>query len=227
MAIRQLSERNNFLYLFLALTALLFSSAVADDFPGGWGEDLFSLISVLMLIVGIKSLHPDMALRRIVYLIAGVLGGLHLLWRFYPNHWTGLLILLIFLLVFVGAFKLSMHKILFEGRVDANKIIGSLSLYILLGLIWTVLYLILLSFDPHAFNGIEISDWRTTFSRIAYYSFVTLTTLGYGDISPKTHIGEFFAYMEAVAGVFYMAIFVSSLINLSGSLFKSGREEER
>ena len=227
MAIRQLSERNNFLYLFMALTVLLFSSAVADDFPGGIGEDLFSVISILMLIVGAKSLHTEVDLRRIVYTFAILLGGVTLMWRVYPTSWTALLILLILLLVFLGAFKLSMRKILFEGKVDANKIIGSLSLYMLLGLIWTILYLILLTFDPQSFNGIEISDWRTTFSRVAYYSFVTLTTLGYGDISPKTHIGEFFAYMEAVAGVFYMAIFVSSLINLSGSLFEKnadGRE---
>jgi len=226
MAIRQLSERNNFLYLLLALVALLFSSAVADDFPGGVGEDLFSVISVLMLAVGAKSLHTDVALRRIIYSFAVLLGTLTLMWRFYPSRWTALLILLILLFIFLGAFKLSMHKILFEGRVDANKIIGSLSLYILLGLIWTILYLILITFDPHAFNGVEVTDWRTTFSRVAYYSFVTLTTLGYGDISPRTHIGEFFAYMEAVAGVFYMAIFVSSLINLRGSLFEKSGEKE-
>jgi len=225
MAIQQLNEKNNFLYLFWALVALLFSSAVADDFPGGAGEDLFSIISILMLVIGAKSLHTDVALRRIVYAFAALLGTLTLMWRFYPSRWTALLILLILLFIFVGAFKLSMHKILFEGKVDANKIIGSLSLYMLLGLIWTILYLILLTFDPQTFNGVDVTDWRTTFSRIAYYSFVTLTTLGYGDISPKTHIGEFLAYMEAVAGVFYMAIFVSSLINLSGSLFEKAEKE--
>jgi voltage-gated potassium channel Kch len=224
MAIRQLSEKNNFLYLLLALTALLFSSAVADDFPGGLGEDLFSLVSVLMLIVGVKSLHTGVALRRIVYASAVLLGGFTLMWRFYPSKWTALLILLILLFSFFGAFKLAVRKILFEGRVDANKIIGSLSLYLLLGLIWTIFYLILLNFDPQAFNGIEVTEWRAIFSRIAYYSFVTLTTLGYGDISPASHIAEFFAYMEAVAGVFYMAIFVSSLINLGGTSLKKKEE---
>ncbi|WP_457607062.1 potassium channel family protein [Nitratifractor sp.] len=224
MALHRLSERNNFLYLLGALTALLFSSAIADDLPEGIGEDLFSIISVVMLIVGIRSLRPDLAMKRIVYTMVGVLGLLTLIWRLYPSQWSALLILLVFLLIFVGAFKLSMHRILFEGRVDGNKIIGSLSLYLLLGLIWTVLYLILLLFDPGSFNGIEITEWRTAFSRVAYYSFVTLTTLGYGDISPRTHIGEFLAYMEAVVGVFYMAIFVSSLINLRGNARDDGLE---
>ncbi|WP_292657297.1 potassium channel family protein [Nitratifractor sp.] len=220
MTLRQIDTRNNFLYLLIALVAILFSSAVADDFPGSLGEDLFSLVSLLMLIVGIKSLRYEVSIQRIAYTLVVILGGLTLLWRFYPGRITALLILATFLLIFVSAFKLSVRQILFEGRVDANKIIGSLSLYLLIGLIWTILYLMLLTFDPSAFHGIEMNGWRTLFSRMAYYSFVTLTTLGYGDITPANHVAEFLAYMEAVTGVFYMAIFVSSLIN-------RGREDSR
>lgn len=226
MALRQIDTRNNFLYLLIALVAILFSSAVADDFPGGVGEDIFSLVSILMLIVGIKSLRHEVSMQRIAYTLVAILGGLTLLWRLYPSRITALLILATFLLIFVSAFKLSVRQILFEGRVDANKMIGSLSLYLLIGLIWTVLYLILLTFDPSAFNGIEASGWRTLFSRMAYYSFVTLTTLGYGEITPANHVAEFFAYMEAVTGVFYMAIFVSSLINLRGGSLADRKERE-
>jgi hypothetical protein len=210
-----LNEKNNFLYLLLSLMALLFSSAVSDDFPGGVGEDIFSIVSVVMIVVSIKSLHLGLTLKRIVYTLAMMMGGSTLLWSYYPNRWTLLSILLILLLSFLGAFKLAVNQILFEGRgVDANKIIGSLSLYLLLGLIWTVIYMIILLFDPTSFNGIEVDGWRTIFSRVAYYSFVTLTTLGYGDISPSSHIAEFAVYMEAITGVFYMAIFVSSLVSL-------------
>jgi len=227
MSLKHLSSKNNFLYLLLSLVALLFSSAITDDFSGGVGEDLFSAVSILMLIVGIKSLHVNVALKRIVYSLAVIMGLLTLLWRLYPSHWTALLILLIFLFAFVSAFKLSVRQILFEGRVDSNKIIGSLSLYLLIGLIWTVIYIILLLFDPSAFNGIEVTEWRSLFSRVAYYSFVTLTTLGYGDISPAHHIAEFFVYMEAIVGVFYMAIFVSSLVSLRDSSLVDSKEEKK
>ena len=77
-----------------------------------------------------------------------------------------------------------------------------------------MIYLLLLAMDPSAFSGIEAVNWQQGFSRVAYYSFVTLTTLGYGDILPTNHIAEFFVYMEAIIGVFYMAIIVSSLISL-------------
>jgi voltage-gated potassium channel Kch len=122
--------------------------------------------------------------------------------------------LLILLIFFIRVFIVAAKQVLFVGKIDANKIIGSLTLYILLGLIWAVIYLILLAMDPNAFSGIEAADWKQIFSRVAYYSFVTLTTLGYGDILPTNHVAEFFVYMEAITGVFYMAIIVSSLISL-------------
>lgn len=224
--LQQINSKNNFIYLLIALTILLFSSAVSDDFPGGVGEDIFSIVIVAMLILGVKSLHTHVNIKIITYTLALFIGALNLLWRLYPSKWSALLILLLMLISFIGAFKLSVKKILFEGRVDRNKIIGSLSLYLLIGLIWTILYLILLLFDPASFNGIEIVDWRTVFSKVAYYSFVTLTTLGYGDISPATHIAEFVVYMEAIAGVFYMAIFVSSLINLKDNEIVNKRSGE-
>ena len=66
---------------------------------------------------------------------------------------------------------------------------------------------------PDAFIGLEPIAWQENYPRVAYYSFVTLTTLGYGDILPKNSIAEFFVYSEAVVGVFYMAIIVASLVS--------------
>ncbi len=213
-----INKKNNFIYLFFSLTALLFSSAISDDFPGTIGEDIFSFVSIAMVILSLKSLHINIKLRKIVYFLTLLLGLLNIIWILYPSKATLFLILLLMFIFFVGAFRLSVRQILFEGEVDSNKIIGSLSLFLLIGLIWTSLYMIVLLFEPNALNGVETTQWRTLFSRVAYYSFVTLTTLGYGDISPANHLMEFLAYMEAITGLFYMAIFVSSLIGLKRGL---------
>jgi len=114
-------------------------------------------------------------------------------------------------------------RILFVGDIDGNKIIGSLTLYILIGLIWAVIYMLIISLDPTAFSGLEVTSWKEGFARISYYSFVTLTTLGYGDILPANHIAEFFISMEAILGVFYIAIIVSSLISLRISAVQQQR----
>ena len=92
-------------------------------------------------------------------------------------------------------------------------IIGSAVLYLLIGLLWTVIYLLLLMIYPDAFIGLEQIAWQENYPRVAYYSFVTLTTLGYGDISPNNSIAQFFVYSEAIAGVFFMALIVSSLVS--------------
>jgi hypothetical protein len=96
----------------------------------------------------------------------------------------------------------------------------------LLGLTWAIIYLILLSIDPEAFSGIDTGSWQELFASVSYYSFVTLTTLGYGDILPKNHLAEFFVYMETIIGVFYMAIIVSSLVSLRLKKFQDEQGKE-
>jgi len=112
---------------------------------------------------------------------------------------------------------LAARQVLFTGVIDANKIVGAICIYLLLGLIWTLLYLLIAQAIPQAFNGLEHLVWYDNFSDVAYYSFVTLTTLGYGDISPIIPIARFVVYMEAIVGVFYMAILVASLIGIKVS----------
>jgi len=130
-------------------------------------------------------------------------------YNFVPYLLLGTL-LIFFITSYIGAYK----QILFTGNIDRNKIIGSISLYLLLGNIWTIIYLVIILIDPTSFSGLEITNWQQGFARVGYYSFVTLTTLGYGDILPHNHIAEFFVYMEAITGIFYIAIVVSSLISL-------------
>ena len=86
-----------------------------------------------------------------------------------------------------------------------------------MGLIWALLYLFIAQTIPDAFNGLEQLIWYDNFADVAYFSFVTLTTLGYGDISPIIPIARFLVYMEAIVGVFYMAILVASLIGIRTS----------
>jgi len=213
---KRLTRENNFFYLCIALGVILFSSAMAREFPGTWGEDLFTLVIVAMLLLSIKSLDPDLTWRRLVYALMGLVLVLSVLNRFRASPLFDTLTLALLLIYFLAALRKAAVQVLFTGgRVDANRIVGSLSLYLLLGLIWTLLYLALLILDPAAFTGIEFRNWREAFPQVAYYSFVTLTTLGYGDILPISHLARFLAYMEAIAGVFYMAIVVASLVSIA------------
>jgi hypothetical protein len=211
---KHLNKQNNFIYLFFSLITLLFSAAVLGELPSSFGEDFFSFITLLMLLTSIKSIKTEVTWNRTVYVVIGFFILLTLLGKFFPQSFYVHFILITLLVFFIGSFAMAAKQVLLVGDIDGNKIIGSLTLYILLGLIWATIYLLILVMDPQAFSGIDAGSWQEIFSRVAYYSFVTLTTLGYGDILPTNHIAEFFVYMEAIVGVFYMAIIVSSLISL-------------
>jgi len=223
---KQITHKNNFIYLFFSLLIFLFSAAIMSEFPGTIGQDIFSVVTVLMLMLSIKSLNTEKTWIWAVYTLIVfyvISTGLGKMFDHQLNVYMTLLILLMF---FTGSFSVAVKQVLFVGDIDGNKIIGSLSLYILLGLIWAVIYLLLLAIDSAAFSGIETINWQQSFSRVAYYSFVTLTTLGYGDILPTNHLAEFFVYLEAIIGVFYMAIIVSSLISLRLSALEKERKEK-
>ena len=223
---KKITQKNNFAYLFLSLLIFLFSAAIMSEFPGTLGQDIFSVVTVLMLLLSIKSLNSEKTWMSAVYAMIVVFVLLTALGKVFDHQMNVYLLLLVLLMFFIGSFSVAAKQVLLVGDVDGNKIIGSLSLYMLLGLIWAVIYLLLLAMDPTAFSGVEAAGWKENFSRLAYYSFVTLTTLGYGDILPTNHIAEFFVYLEAIIGVFYMAIIVSSLISLRLSALEKERKEK-
>lgn len=224
---KPITDQNNFLYLFLSLIVFLFSAAVVAEYPGSIGEDIFSIVTMLMLIVSIKSLKSEKTWMWAVYALIALFILLTASAKFFEHQVTVYFTLAVLLIFFTGSFIMAAKQVLLVGDIDGNKIIGSLSLYLLLGLIWAVIYLLLLVMDPTAFSGIETGNWQQSFSRVAYYSFVTLTTLGYGDILPTNHVAEFFVYLEAIVGVFYMAIIVSSLISLRLAALEKEKMKEK
>lgn len=208
------SEKNNFLYLTVGIVLLLFVSALSDQFEGLLGHQLVQAFSVINIVVGIYGFRSEkmwfhsgvgIMVSVIVVVVVGVV--LELLQLYYLH-------LFLLLCFYLWAIWLAGRQVLFSGVVDANRIVGAICIYLLMGLIWTLMYLFIAQAVPGAFNGVEQMVWYDNFANVAYYSFVTLTTLGYGDISPVAPIARFLVYMEAVVGVFYMAILVASLIGV-------------
>ena len=115
---------------------------------------------------------------------------------------------------FVLTAWLAARQVLFTGPIDENKMIGAVCIYLLLGLVWAMLYLLVLAVQPTAFNGVAPTAWHADFPDIVYFSFVSLTTLGFGDVTPAEPIARFLVYLEAVVGQFYLAILVASLVGI-------------
>lgn len=100
-------------------------------------------------------------------------------------------------------------------RVDTEHLCAGLSVYLLAGVFWGVAYVSLEQLVPGSFT-LGGSPLMGEFSLAdgIYYSFVTLATLGYGDISPLGAIARGLAIFEAVFGQLYLAVLVASLVSL-------------
>jgi hypothetical protein len=102
------------------------------------------------------------------------------------------------------------------GPVTRQRIEGAIAVYLLLGLIWAQVYLLVLYFDPGALQGVSGLETHRT-SRLVYFSFVTLTSTGYGDVTPVTPPAQSLANLESIVGQLYPAILLARLVSLTVS----------
>jgi len=212
---KHITEKDNFSYLLFSLFFLLLSSAVVDQFFSRslLGQSLVIAFTVISMAIGVWSLRSSRyAFNTAVGLVATtvIISTLVIALDKAELSFIHLIIMLYF---FVITLKLAAQQVLFSNQITANNIIGSICIFLLLGLIWVMLYLLLAEFIPNAFSGLESSTWQENFPDFIYFSFVTLTTLGFGDLLPTSPLARFLVYIEAILGVFYMAIVVSSLVS--------------
>lgn len=209
---KPISEENNFIYLLVALVFFLLLGAIVEQLQLRFGQRLVQSSTVVVIAIGVWSFRATKrrywaGLGLLAAIVVVVIIGLIL-----ESAGLNYIHLLLVLAFFIWATWLAARQVLFTGTIDVHKIVGAVCIYLLLGLIWALMYLLIAEASPGAFNGLQQAPWYDNFSQLSYYSFVTLTTLGYGDINPVSPIAQFLAYMEAIVGIFYTTILVASLI---------------
>lgn len=216
-------RRNNYFFLLGGLCLLLLTAPVVSELRGPlWVIDLEISISGLLL-VGVWSLYRS---RRSLYLglvlvAVSVLSTLVSVVLGYESvRWLPLLSLLIFLGL---SCVVALRQVVAPGPVDLNRIVGAVCVFLMLGVIWAVLYYLLETIVPGSFSGLDSDSEPLWFWRLIYFSFITLTTLGYGDTTPANAFSEPLAYFEAIVGQFYIAVVVASLV---GS-YMAGQENRK
>ena len=107
--------------------------------------------------------------------------------------------------------------ILKKGPITADKLHGALSGYIMIAFLWTFIYALIESFTPGSFTleNVYSANDPHAFFRLLYFSFTTLTTVGYGDITPVTDQARSFVMIEQFSGVFFVGILIARLADLS------------
>ena len=206
------------------------------------------LVSILLLLVVEPFLSPEMS-RRWAFdmmvsavLVAAVWTAARRRWSFFAGlllavpaligawslHVTDSPMLVVLSVLFWLAFfaftvVLLLRRVIGATTVTNDTIAGALSIYLLLGVIWAMLFALIETTHPGAFQigGQPLADdsfgHRSLIARFLYLSFVTLTTLVYGDILPVTAVARRFAALEAVIGQLYLAVLISRLVALQVS----------
>lgn len=120
-----------------------------------------------------------------------------------------------------------------EQRVTLNIICASLCVYLLLGVLWSIVYSLLDVLEPQSFIFAFAEDDSGPRMRFGaeqsifplYYSLVTMTTLGYGDIVPASSSARMFAAVQALMGQLYLAVLVARLVGLHISQAAGGNHQ--
>ena len=119
------------------------------------------------------------------------------------------------LLVAMTGFAIAvvLGHVLNEKEVSFDILCGAVAIYLLLGVSWAIAFGVLESLAPgtifHTNTNAELTS-----TDLLYFSFTTLTTLGYGDVTPISPVARIWANLEAVMGTLYIAVLVARLVSL-------------
>jgi len=122
-----------------------------------------------------------------------------------------------------------------QQEIRSDTIMGGLCVYVLIGTFWMVLFISLELLRPGSFNFTVHGpnpDMDLQYALLMYYSFVTLLTIGYGDVVPMSGMAQSLTILEGLIGQFYLVFFMASLVGLyisrrrSGQPRRTGRRKE-
>ena len=179
--------------------------------PGSGRRLAGDIAYALLLISGVRALGEQRLARRVLLPVAFVALTLELgSWVVsVPAAWV-LGSSLLSLLLFLGVVLVHTLR---AGPVTFHRLLGAVAAYLLLGIIWAYAYELVALLRPPAFSGaVNLADGPRAFY---YFSFVTLTTVGYGDVLPVHPAARSLAMLEAVTGPLYLAILVARLVSLA------------
>ena len=206
-------RRFSMVQLLIALAILFFSVPFVEELKGG---DL--IVSALLSVVLLSAVLAVANRRR--NLAVGLLLAVPALVGRWINHLHPHLVPApVFLFAGIGlvafvVFNL-LQFVLRASLVDVEVLCASISAYLMLGLIWTMAYWLVYYLTPEAFafNATGTKQTMEGFNAF-YFSCITLSTVGYGDITPVSKVARMLAATEAMTGLLYVAVLIARLVGL-------------
>lgn len=224
--LRERAQRHRFAYLMKSLLLIALLSPYLQRTP--LGIAIITLMIAFVLLSGVDAVSDKK--RDIV--IAGVLGFIWIVGIFvnFIVHETNVVSLQENLppgILFFGFVTVRiLAHILRTGVITSETLYAAICVYILLGITWATAFFLVEKFNPGSFYTSHGQNSITGYD-IIFFSFITLTTTGYGDITAVTKEARSLALLEAIAGQLYLAILVARLVSLYSVQFTKDKDESR
>jgi hypothetical protein len=197
-----------------ALVLLLFATPFVEDMKHGHVvETALATLVLCMGVLAVGSRRRTLLLAILLALPAVTGNWVH---HFYPTMWplvavfAGRLVFLAFVVAHLLGF------ILRAPRVNSEVLCAGISIYLLLGVIWAIAYTLVANLKPDAF-AFSVppgsSHVMAGFNAV-YFSYVTLTTVGYGDIAPVSNVARMLTITESMSGTLFVGVLIARLVSL-------------
>jgi len=210
----RLKQTGRATWLLAALVLLLLLYPLADD-SLVW-KAILGLLNSAILVTGVAAASGSR--RTLGVAVAFALPALGLQWAIVVRHDPIFTILECATMTVFYTFAIAhiLAYVLRPGPVTGNKLHGAIAAYIMIGLLWAFLYTFIDFLIPGSFDYMGHSDLplRAHGINFVFFSFVTLTTTGYGDMVPTTPHAQSAAILEQLAGTFFVAVLVARLAGL-------------
>ncbi len=197
---------------------------------------IFSVALVVLLVVALYNINVDELVgergrlliqarrRRILgWTLATAAGAERIATVFVHSPMINLAGSICWLLFVVFVTVSELRSVLKQREVTGETICMAISVYLLLGFCWAFLYAIIFLRHPESFAGVVTATtgqptwFQHFFPILGYFSLTTLSTIGFGDITPLTLQARYAAVAEGITGQFYMAILVARLVGMQMS----------
>ncbi len=226
---QQLLPRRHTALLVALITAFAVRPLIGDV---GFAPIGFSIALILLMLVSLYTVQIDELIGERETLLAqrkrrSMIGWLlaipavaeRIIIAVAPKPQLTTIGLIFWLLFFAYITWNELRAVLRQKEVTAETISMSISIYLLFGLTWGVFYILLYHLQPHAFNfgnssTSNSSSAQQVFPVLVYFSLTTISTVGFGDITPLTLQARYAAVAEGITGQFYLAILVARLVGL-------------
>ena len=198
------------------LTTIVMLFFIGPVFEGTIGKMLISAVFFGTTITIIRTFNIQKRFFYLLLILAGISFGLDMYSSLnniaYQDKFFILVSSIISALFILAALVTINRKIFAEKKVKSDTIEGGIAVFFMIGIFWAILYKIVAILDPNAFS--ELGNTASLFSSLFYFSFTTLTTLGYGDVTPVSDLARTLANLEAIVGVLYPNIYIARVVGI-------------